>query len=78
MLTAAAHITLTVGESTTTFLAQEGVGIGSVPFSKTDGQKPEIKIVRNGQTVKSGTGSKAISTTSCDYYNFNPLVGVVE
>ncbi|KAJ3873827.1 glycoside hydrolase family 71 protein [Lentinula edodes] len=78
MLTAAAHITLTVGESTTTFLAQEGVGIGSVPFSKTDGQKPEIKIVRNGQTVKSGTGSKAISTTSCDYYNFNPFVGVVQ
>ncbi|KAJ4471955.1 glycoside hydrolase family 71 protein [Lentinula aciculospora] len=77
MLKAAANITLTVGDSTATFHADKGVAIGSVPFSKQDGQKPKIKIMRHGQTVKSGTGSKAISTTSCAYYNFNVLVGVV-
>ncbi|KAE9402282.1 glycoside hydrolase family 71 protein [Gymnopus androsaceus JB14] len=78
MLTSAATITLTVGDSTASFDAPAGIAIGSVPFSTEDAQSPVIEIVRNGATVKSGTGAIAISTTSCAYYNFNPLVGIVE
>lgn len=78
MLTSAATITLTVGDSTASFDAPAGIAIGSVPFSTEDAQSPVIEIVRDGATVKSGTGAIAISTTSCAYYNFNPLVGIVE
>ncbi|KAJ3737771.1 glycoside hydrolase family 71 protein [Lentinula guzmanii] len=77
MLKSSANISLTIGESTTTYDSGKGVAIGSVPFSQKDGQKPVIKIMRDGQTVKSGTGSKTINTTNCDYYNFNTFVGVV-
>lgn len=78
MLTSAATITLTVGDSTASFDAPAGVAIGSVPFSTEDAQTPVISIVRNGATVKSGTGAKAISTSSCPYYNFNPFVGIIQ
>ncbi|KAJ3840950.1 glycoside hydrolase family 71 protein [Lentinula raphanica] len=78
MLTSPATITMTVGDSTASFDADAGVAIGSVPFSTQDGQTPVISIVRDGTTVKSGTGAKVISTSSCPYYNFNPLVGIVQ
>ncbi|KAJ3716483.1 glycoside hydrolase family 71 protein [Lentinula raphanica] len=78
MLESDANITLTVGESTTTFHAAKGIANGSVPFSKQDGHKPVVKIVRHGEVVKKGTGEMAINTTKCGYYNFNPFVGVLE
>ncbi|KAJ3985552.1 glycoside hydrolase family 71 protein [Lentinula detonsa] len=78
MLTSPATITLTVGDSSASFNASAGVAIGSVPFSTQDAEMPVISIVRDGTTVKSGTGTKAISTSSCPYYNFNPLVGIVQ
>ncbi|KAJ3899887.1 glycoside hydrolase family 71 protein [Lentinula edodes] len=78
MLTSPATITLTVGDSTASFDASAGVAIGSVPFSTQDAQTPVISIVRDGIIVKSGAGAKAISTSSCPYYNFNPLVGIVQ
>lgn len=78
LLKSAGTIRLTVGDSTASFDAPAGVALGSVPFSTVDAQSPVVEIVRNGTTVKNGTGAKAISTSSCDYYNFNPLVGIVQ
>ncbi|KIK69895.1 glycoside hydrolase family 71 protein [Collybiopsis luxurians FD-317 M1] len=78
MLTSDATIALAVGDSQASFNASAGVAIGSVAFSMEDGQHPVISIIRDGTTVKSGTGAKAISTSSCPYYNFNPLVGIVQ
>ncbi|KAF9068620.1 glycoside hydrolase family 71 protein [Rhodocollybia butyracea] len=78
MLTSPATVVLTVGDNSMSFDVSAGVAIGSVPFSTEDGQLPVISIMRNGATVKSGTGAKAINTSSCPYYNFNPLVGIVD
>jgi len=78
MLSSPATVVLTVGDNSMSFDVSAGVAIGSVPFSTEDGQLPVISIMRNGATVKSGTGAKAISTSSCPYYNFNPLVGIVD
>lgn len=76
MLTSPAKITLDIGSSHAEFNAPAGVAIGSVPFSKEDNQTPSFGIVRDGKTVKSGKGGKAV-TKACEYYNFNPTVGAI-
>ncbi|THH00598.1 hypothetical protein EW026_g1960 [Hermanssonia centrifuga] len=72
-----ATISLDVGSSHAQFDAGPGATIGSVPFPSEDSQIPFIQIIKNGQTVKSGYGSEYI-TQNCDYYNFNPWVGILQ
>ncbi|KAG7098259.1 hypothetical protein E1B28_000221 [Marasmius oreades] len=69
-------IRLTLAGVHTQFDASAGVAIGMAPFPSQDNVTPSFKIVRNGVTVKSGSGAKAI-TNSCPYYNFNPTVGSI-
>ncbi|KAF9258841.1 glycoside hydrolase family 71 protein [Marasmius fiardii PR-910] len=76
MLTSPATIQITIGGSLTQFNASAGVAIGTAPFPSQVNVTPSFKIVRNGITVKSGSGAKAI-TDNCPYYNFNPTVGSI-
>ncbi|KAI5888703.1 glycoside hydrolase family 71 protein [Schizophyllum commune H4-8] len=73
--TPSATVTLDVGSNHAEFTANGGnLTIGKVPFPKEDGQTPWFKLVKNGATVKEGSGNYDI-TTNCAYYNFNPTVG---
>ena len=55
-----------------------GPAMFRVPFPDNldGGVTPEIAIMRGGEAVQFGRGSKAI-TGSCDGANFNPVVGLV-
>jgi glucan endo-1,3-alpha-glucosidase len=53
-----------------------GVFFGSVPFPVEDAQIPYFQIKRNGAKIKDGYGSVYV-TNSCDFYNFNPFVGLI-
>ncbi|KAJ6465603.1 glycoside hydrolase family 71 protein [Mycena vitilis] len=77
LLATPATISLDIGSSHAQFDAGVGAALGSVNFPVEDGQIPFIQIVRDGTTVKSAHGSVSV-TESCDWYNFNPYVGVVQ
>ncbi len=63
--------------SHTEFTAKGGqLTMGVAYFPSDDNQTPEVSLIRNGATVKSTNGPQAI-TTSCSYYNFNPVVGAL-
>jgi glucan endo-1,3-alpha-glucosidase len=72
-----ATISLDIGSTHTKFNASVGATLGSVNFPVEDSQIPFIQIIWNGQAVKSGYGSVAV-TQNCSWYNFNPFVGIVE
>jgi hypothetical protein len=76
LLSSPANISLDVGSSHSEFLANAGATLGSVPFPTEDSQIPYLQIIRGGTQVKAGYGSMYI-TDACDYYNFNPWVGVI-
>jgi glucan endo-1,3-alpha-glucosidase len=77
MLASPAKVTLDIGSSHYEWSAPAGVSIGQVPFPVEDAQIPYIQIIRNGVKVKDGYGSMYV-TKACDYYNFNPFVGIVQ
>ncbi|KAJ7056835.1 glycoside hydrolase family 71 protein [Mycena amicta] len=77
LLSSPATITLDIGSNHAEWNAGVGDSIGSVAFPVEDSQIPFIQIKRNGQTVKSGFGSVFV-TQSCNWYNFNPFVGVIQ
>ncbi|KAF7318311.1 hypothetical protein HMN09_00339900 [Mycena chlorophos] len=54
-----------------------GASMCSVAFPVEDAQIPYIQIIRNGVQEKYMYGSIYV-TQSCDWYNFNPFVGVVQ
>ncbi|KAK0501296.1 glycoside hydrolase family 71 protein [Armillaria luteobubalina] len=63
--------------SHTEFTAKGGqLTMGVAYFPSEDNQTPAVSLIRNGATVKSTNGPQAI-TTSCSYYNFNPVVGAL-
>ncbi|KAJ6550422.1 glycoside hydrolase family 71 protein [Mycena vulgaris] len=77
LLSSPATVTLEIGSSQAQFTAEAGASMGSVNFPVEDSMTPHIEIIRNGQAVKSGSGSMPV-TNSCSFYNFNPFVGVVQ
>ncbi|KAG7443601.1 glycoside hydrolase family 71 protein [Guyanagaster necrorhizus] len=50
--------------------------MGITYFPSEDNQTPAVSLIRNGATVNSTNGQQVI-TTSCSYYNFNPVVGAL-
>jgi len=74
-----ATITLDIGSNHQQFNAGPGASMGSVSFPSEDSQIPFIQILdpSSGAVRKSGYGSVYV-TRSCDYYNFNPFVGIIQ
>ena len=67
-------LTITSGSNAPVqYSAPSGVSIWDVPMGIGSQQ---FKLVRNGATVLSGTGSQQIKN-SCTIYNFNAFVGTV-
>lgn len=77
LLSSPATVSLKIGSNSYSWDAEAGVSIGSVAFPTEDAVAPTVAIVRDGTTVKSGTGSKTVNKSGCTYYNFNPIVNVV-
>lgn len=75
-----ATINVSIGENSVSFEANgSGPQMATVEFPNNipyEGVTPEASIVRNGETVQSGQGSRAVSS-SCDMANFNPVVNLV-
>ncbi|RMY07578.1 hypothetical protein D0867_09307 [Hortaea werneckii] len=56
-----------------------GPAMGMVPFPSDlslDGVKPEVSIMRNGQTIEHAQSAQPVSNY-CSYENFNPVVNLV-
>ncbi|KAI8577354.1 hypothetical protein K450DRAFT_282605 [Umbelopsis ramanniana AG] len=74
LLKSPATLTITSGgNSPVQFSAPSGVSIWSVPMGVGSQQ---FKLIRNGATALSGTGSQQVKN-SCTIYNFNAFVGTV-
>lgn len=78
MLATPATVTIDIGlNNHFEWNAPAGVSIGSVPFPQQDSQIPYFQVIRGGAKVKDGYGSMYVKKT-CDYYNFNPFVGIIQ
>ncbi|EIN07586.1 glycoside hydrolase family 71 protein [Punctularia strigosozonata HHB-11173 SS5] len=70
-------ITLDIGSNHYQWDAQPGASMGAVPFPTEDAQIPYFQIIQGGTKVKDGYGSVYVTQTDCNYYNFNPFVGLI-
>ncbi|KZW03361.1 glycoside hydrolase [Exidia glandulosa HHB12029] len=72
--TAGTVLTISVGGFSSNFTVPAGVNYFEGNFAA--GQ-PSFTLKQNGNTILSGTASKAIQTSNCPSYNFNAFVGKI-